>query len=108
LALSGRLRAFLYIFCGNVFSPDFSPAICYDNQIIPPFQGHPLLVDLEVEYTPASDSRRENPGLTGSSPSRDEVGEKAGLDVSKVIRCLEIASSTAVKNLVARAVNRAI
>jgi hypothetical protein len=29
-------------------SPDFSPAICYDNQIIPPFQGYHLLVDLEV------------------------------------------------------------
>jgi hypothetical protein len=32
----------------NSSNPDFSPAICYDNQIIPPFQGYPLLVDLEV------------------------------------------------------------
>jgi hypothetical protein len=29
-------------------SPDFSPAICYDSGIIPPFQGYPLFVDLEV------------------------------------------------------------
>ena len=47
--------------------------------------GNPCSSTLKCEYTPASDSRRETPGLTVALPSRDEVGEKAGLNF-----CLEI------------------
>ena len=42
-------------------------------------KGIPCSSTLKCEYTSASDSRREPPGLTGASPSRDEVGLKAGL-----------------------------
>ena len=49
---------------------------------------------LKCEYTPASDSRRETPGLTGALPSRDEVGEKAGLG------CYEVAPLALVESTV--------
>ena len=44
-------------------------------------KGTPCSSTLKCEYTSASDSRRETPGLTGTSPSRDEVDEKSGLEL---------------------------
>ena len=44
-------------------------------------KGIPCSSTLKCEYTSASDSRRETLGLTSPSLSRDEVGEKAGLEL---------------------------